>query len=110
MTTISTELAANVRLPASKGVLIETVRPGSPAARAGLRGGSSQVVVDGESYLVGGDVITAADGHAIESADELRSVVSAKKPGEELTVTIRRQNETKDVTVKLGRQPSTPVG
>jgi S1-C subfamily serine protease len=110
MTTISKELAANVRLPTSKGVLIETVRPDSPAARAGLRGGSSQVVVDGESYLVGGDVITAADGHAIESADELRSVVSAKKPGDELTVTIRRQDETKDVTVKLGRQPNTPVG
>jgi S1-C subfamily serine protease len=110
MTTISKELATNVRLPASKGVLIETVRSGSPAAQAGLRGGSSQVVVDGESYLVGGDVISAADGHAIESADQLRSVVSAKKPGDELTLTIHRQNETKDVTVKLGRQPNTPVG
>ena len=91
-------------------LLIESVRPGSPAARAGLRGGSSQVVVDGESYLVGGDVITAADGHPIESADQLRSVVSAKKPGDELTVTIHRQNETKDVTLTLGRQPNTPVG
>jgi S1-C subfamily serine protease len=110
MTTISKTLAANVRLPASQGVLIESVRPGSPAARAGLRGGSSQVVVDGESYLVGGDVITAADGHPIESADQLRTVVSAKKPGDELTVTIHRQNETKDVTVTLGRQPNTPVG
>jgi 2-alkenal reductase len=91
-------------------VLIERVRSGSPAAEAGLRGGSSQVVVDGESYLVGGDVVTKADGQAIESADELRRVVAAKKPGDELTLEIKRQNETKEVTVKLGRQPNTPVG
>jgi putative serine protease PepD len=110
MATITSDLAANVRLPVNHGVLIERVRSGSPAADAGLRGGTSQVVVDGESYLVGGDVVTKADGQALESAEQLRRVVTARKPGNELTLEIRRQNETKDVTVKLGRQPSTPVG
>jgi S1-C subfamily serine protease len=110
MATITRELAASVRLPTDTGVLIQSVRPGSPAAAAGLRGGSTQVVVDGESYLVGGDVITKAGGQTIESADQLRSVVSSKKPGETLTLEIHRQNETKEVTVKVGRQPNTPVG
>jgi S1-C subfamily serine protease len=110
MSTITTDLAANVRLPATHGALIESVRPGSPAAKAGLRGGTSQVVVDGESYLVGGDVVTKVDGQAIESADQLRRVVTARNPGDELTLEIHRQNETKEVTVKLGRQPNTPVG
>jgi putative serine protease PepD len=110
MATITPELAANVRLPADHGVLIEHVRSGSPATDAGLHGGTSRVVVDGESYLVGGDVVTKADGQAIESAEELRRVVTAKKPGDELTLEIQRQNETKEVTVKLGRQPNTPVG
>src|SRR5947208_2253291 len=63
MATITQALAENVRLPAAHGVLIEHVRAGSPAAQAGLQGGSSQVVVDGESFLVGGDVVTKADGH-----------------------------------------------
>jgi S1-C subfamily serine protease len=110
LATITTELASNVRLPVDHGVLIQRVRPDSPAARAGLRGGTTQVVVDGESYLVGGDVITQADGQPIESAEQLRSVVTSKQPGEEIAFEVHRQNETKEVTVKLGRQPNTPVG
>jgi S1-C subfamily serine protease len=110
MATITHELAANVRLPVDHGVLVERVRPGSPAADAGIQGGTTQVVVDGESFLVGGDVITMADGQAIESAEELRSVVTSKQPGDELVFQVHRQDGTKEVTVKLGRQPNTPVG
>jgi S1-C subfamily serine protease len=110
MATITSELASNVRLPVAQGVLIQRVRTDSPAARAGLRGGTTQVVVDGESYLVGGDVITKADGQPIESAEQLRSVVTSKQPGDEIALEIHRQNETKEVIVKLGRQPNTPVG
>ena len=110
MATITDELAANVRLPADSGVLIQVVRPDSPAESAGLRGGTTQVVVDGESYLVGGDVITKADGQLIESAEQLRSVVTSKQPGEELALEIHREDGVTEVTVKLGRQPSTPVG
>jgi S1-C subfamily serine protease len=110
MATITSELASNVRLPVDQGVLIQRVRTDSPAAVAGLRGGTTQVVVDGESYLVGGDVITKADGQPIESAEQLRSVVTSKQPGDEIALEIHRQNETKEVTVKLGRQPNTPVG
>ncbi len=110
MATITHELAANVRLPVDHGVLVEQVRPGSPAAEAGIRGGTTQVVVDGESFLVGGDVITMADGQVVESAEELRSVVTSKKPGDELVFQVHRQEGTKEVTVKLGRQPNTPVG
>jgi S1-C subfamily serine protease len=110
MTTITEDLAANVRLPVDHGVLIENVRTGSPAAAAGLRGGTTQVVVDGVSYLVGGDAITAADGLAIDAAEQLRTAVTAKDPGDELSLQIHRQDETKEVTVTLGRQPNTPVG
>jgi S1-C subfamily serine protease len=110
LATISKTLAANVRLPVNHGVLIEHVQSGSPAARAGLRGGTSQVVVDGESYLVGGDVVTQADSIPMETAEQLRSVVTSKKPGDQLTLQIHRQNETKEVTVTLGTQPTNSVG
>jgi S1-C subfamily serine protease len=110
MATITSELASNVRLPVDSGVLIQRVRSGSPAAAAGLHGGTTQVVVDGVSYLVGGDVITEADGQPVESAEQLRSVVTSKQPGDEVALQIRRDNETKEVRVELGHQPSTPAG
>ncbi len=110
MATVTDELATNVRLPVESGVLIQVVRPDSPADAAGLRGGTTRVVVDGESFLVGGDVITKADGQTIESAEQLRSVVTAKQPGDELTLEIHRADETEEVTVELGRQPSSPAG
>jgi S1-C subfamily serine protease len=110
MATVTHELAANVRLPVDHGVLVERVRPGSPAAEAGIHGGDTQVVVDGESFLVGGDVITMADGRTIESAEELRSVVTSKQPGDEVSLEVHGPDGAKEVKVKLGRQPNTPVG
>jgi S1-C subfamily serine protease len=110
MTTITQDLAANFRVPLNKGVLVERVHAGSPAAKAGLKGGTTQVVLAGETYWLGGDVITKADGQSVETTDDLKSVVTSKKPGDSLPLEVRRGRTTKNVTVELGRQPSTPVG
>jgi S1-C subfamily serine protease len=110
MQTIDEELTRHFRLPAERGVLISRVVPGSPADQAGLEGGSRRVVVGGESYVLGGDVITAADGEALESAEELRSIVNDRKPGEELALEVRREDSTETVTVTLGRRPATAGG
>jgi S1-C subfamily serine protease len=110
MQTIDEELTRHFRLPAERGVLISRVVPGSPADQAGLEGGSRRVVVGGESYVLGGDVITAADGDALESAEELRSIVNDRKPGEELALEVRREDSTETVTVTLGRRPATAGG
>ena len=47
LATITYDLAENFRLPVDNGVLIQHVRDGSPAADAGLQGGTTQVVLDG---------------------------------------------------------------
>jgi S1-C subfamily serine protease len=91
----------------AEGVLITEVAPGSPAERAGLRGGDTSVVVDGQSYMLGGDVITKADGRDVESGDALRSLVASKEPGDEIELEIQRGDETETITVELGRQPTT---
>lgn len=110
MQTITAEAASTLRLPTDKGVLIQSVRPGSPAAEAGLRGGQSTAVVGGETWILGGDVITKADGKAIADADELRDVVLSKRPGDPLTLEINRDGKTMTLTIELGRQPTTPTG
>ena len=59
------ELAKIVRGLPDHGVLVVRVVAGSPAARAGLRAGSQQVTLNGESVLVGGDAILAVSGQPI---------------------------------------------
>ena len=105
MQTIDDTLAQTARLPAQKGVILTTVQAGSPAAEAGLKGGTRSVVVDGTTYTVGGDVITKANGRELESADELREIVTSKDPGDKLSLEVHRDGSTETVTVTLGSQP-----
>ena len=110
LTTITSDLASNFRVPVDKGALIQHVRDGSPAADAGLQGGTTQVVLAGQTFWLGGDVVTKVDGQAIETSDQLASVVTSKQPGDSLDLEVHRGQETLNVKVELGRQPSTPVG
>ena len=110
LTTITSDLASNLRVPVDKGVLIQHVRDGSPAADAGLKGGTTQVVLAGQTFWLGGDVVTKVDGQAVETSDQLASVVTSKQPGDSLDLEVHRGQETLNVKVELGRQPSTPVG
>jgi S1-C subfamily serine protease len=112
---ITPVLGQILHLPVSSGMLVARVEPGSGAAEAGLEGGTRQVTVAGESYVVGGDVIARIDGQAVSSLAGLRDVISAKNPGDTVTLTIYRttsSNGWKKMTVhvKLGRQPSSPSG
>jgi S1-C subfamily serine protease len=106
MATVDEELAETFRLPADRGVLVTDVVPGSPADEAGLEAGDTTVVVDGESYTLGGDIITRADGKAVESAEELGETVAEKEPGDELELEVRREDATEEVEVELGRRPT----
>jgi S1-C subfamily serine protease len=106
MQDITERVAELYNLP-EDGVLITTVEPGSPADRAGLRGGDTSVVVDGTSYTIGGDVVLEADGRPVRSADELRAAVREKEPGDRMELEVRRGGETETITVTLGRLPAT---
>jgi S1-C subfamily serine protease len=111
---ITPTLRTLLQLPAASGMLVASVEPGSGAARAGLEGGRRQVTVAGETYVVGGDVIARIDGMPVTSLDRLRELVSAKKPGDTMTVTIFRSGlgvwKKMTLRIKLGRQPSSPSG
>jgi S1-C subfamily serine protease len=104
--TVTPELARIFRLPVDAGVLVETVGDGSPADRAGIQGGTTDVVVAGESHVVGGDVIVAVGGKRVSSLDELRDVLAGRKPGDTVTVRIHRGTRQITLTATLGRQPT----
>ena len=95
-------------LPASAGVLVQTVQSGSGAQKAGIKGGTQQTTVAGESYQMGGDLIVAAAGRPITSTGALRDLIAGHKPGDKVSLTLYRGAKKITVTVTLGRQPASP--
>lgn len=108
--TVTAELARTFRLPVDAGVLVQSVGEGTAAARAGLRGGTRDVVVAGESYSLGGDLIVAVAGKKVSSLEKLRDLLGERKPGATVRVEIYRGAERRTLEVTLGRQPSSPQG
>jgi S1-C subfamily serine protease len=93
-----------------EGILVEAVTKGSGADRAGLRKGDTDVVVLGETYILGGDIIVAADGKKISSIEQLRDAIAAHVPGDKIRLQIYRDAKKTSVQVTLGRRPASPQG
>jgi S1-C subfamily serine protease len=104
--TISPEIATALNLPVKSGVLVQQAVNGGPAAKAGIRGGNTAATIQGANLDLGGDIITAVNGHTLNSMDQLVNIVNAAKPGDTLNVTIRRGANTHTVTVTLGDRPN----
>ena len=96
------------RLPVREGLLVENVFPETGAAEAGLRGGTTRVVVAGESYMIGGDIIVEVDGQQVTTTERLREIVAEKKPGDRLKLEVYRGQDRRTVEIRLGRQPPAP--
>jgi S1-C subfamily serine protease len=107
---VTEELADTFNLPVDEGVLVESVTAGSGAAKAGLEAGETEVVVAGETYVLGGDIIVSANGKKISEVEEIRDVIAAHEPGQKVKLGIFRDETKSSVTVTLGRQPSSPQG
>ena len=89
------------------GLLIAELVPGGPAERAGLRGPEvSQVRRYGllmeKVDRSKADLIVALDGAAVETADEFLGDVEEKRPGDMVTLTVRRDGRLARVPLTLG--------
>jgi S1-C subfamily serine protease len=102
---VSGELAEALELPAEGGLLIISAERGSPAESAGLRGARRRVVVGNYEIPVGGDLIMAVDGQAVDSNTALQRAMNRKRVGEALNLTIYRDGRTVKVKVSLGEAP-----
>jgi S1-C subfamily serine protease len=108
--TIDGSLSA-LNLPVKSGALVETVEAGTPAAKAGIRGGNLEAQTGNGKVAVGGDIIVKADGKAIASAEALSALITSKKPGDTISVEVLRGNgnggyEHKTVKVTLAARPN----
>ncbi len=84
-----------------EGVLVANVTPGGPAEAAGI-----QRTQQFDAGIVLGDLITAIDGKPVHDVKSLAQIVSQKKVGDVLTLTIVRDGRTQKVPVTLRPQPA----
>jgi 2-alkenal reductase len=107
--TVTPRLAEHFGFPREQGAAVQSVASGSPADRAGLRGGSEQAQFDGLAFCPGGDLIVALDGEPVRSAEDVvRAVNQQRFPGEQIRLTVLRGSERLELTVTLGERPANP--
>jgi S1-C subfamily serine protease len=104
---IGPDLADQMGLSSDYGLLVVQVVPGSPAERAGLRGGTQKAYLGNMPIMLGGDLLVAIDGQAIEDQQELSHVMQNHRAGDTVTVTIFRGKRKMDVKIVLGESRET---
>jgi S1-C subfamily serine protease len=101
------DLATELDLPASGGLLIQRIERGSAAEVAGLRGPRQVVIVGNYRLGIGGDFIVAVEGQPVEGNDSLQRALNRKRAGEVLSLTVIRNGRNVVVPVRLGEAPQT---
>lgn len=102
---IPTSLARNMGLlPNSKGVLVNSVQDGGPAAKAGLKG----IVQNDNGDITNiGDIITAIDNRPVRQIDDVINYIEQhKRIGDTVKLTIERGGTTMDLSIPLGKRPT----
>ena len=105
---IDNKLGGVVRLPVTPGYLVEVVYDGSPADRAGVRGGNLSVVVQGEEYLLGGDILTTISGQPIRSHSDYIARVKTLRVGQRVKITVVREGQSRELVLTVSERPRLP--
>jgi len=105
---VDNKLGGVVRMPVTPGYLVEVVYDGSPADRAGIRGGNLSVVVQGEEYLLGGDILTAINGTPIRTHSEYVARVKTLRVGQRVKITVVRDGQPREMTLTVSERPRLP--
>ena len=87
---VTSELAEALGMNEPLGVLVSSVLEDSPAEQAGIQRG---------------DVITEVDGKSVDSAEQLRNLISSTPPGTRVKISILRNGTRRTLFVKLGELP-----
>jgi len=100
------DIAKVMNLNVTYGWLIVEVLTNSPAEKAGLRGGTHVVNIDGTPVKIGGDVIIMINGTRIRNGDDLATYLERNtEPNQSIQITVIRLGQMLNVTVTLGVRP-----
>jgi serine protease Do len=106
---VTDELQNLIALPLPRGLLIIDVDDGSPAEALGLHAGKLDVIIEGESWVLGGDIIVAVNGQDVKTSEDYGKMFQQLKAQQLIEITVSRDGVRRTMSVTLGERP-TPSG
>ena len=107
---VSDEVMALFALPLVKGLLISEIAAGSPAEKAGLQTGTLPVAINGESWLLGGDILVSVNGQEVRTSEQYLKVVKKLEVGRIVELGIMREGRLHRLSVMVEERPLLPSG
>jgi S1-C subfamily serine protease len=105
---VTPRLAALLRIPLVLGLLVEVVEPDSPAAKAKIRGGVTDISIAGNEILIGGDIVTEMNGIKLVSDAALARAMQTMAVGKALRLRLYRDGEHFTVSYRTPKRPILP--
>jgi serine protease Do len=87
---VTQDLATQFKSPDTQGAFVQDVTSDGPSAKGGLKAG---------------DIIRKFDGHEVDDAGQLITMVTAANPGSVVTLDILRDGQPMTLKVTLGQRP-----
>jgi putative serine protease PepD len=81
-----------------QGVVVRSVTPGGPAAKAGLKASATAMSTDG-------DRLVAVDGKPVNDPEDVATAIEMRKPGDTVELEVERDGRRQKLDVTLGQRP-----
>jgi serine protease Do len=104
---LSDEIINLFALPLVRGLLVEDVEESSPAEKAGLLAGDLNVTIEGEPWVLGGDIIQEINGHDVKTYQEHADVLKNLRVGETIELSILRGTVPQTLRATVQERPRT---
>ena len=104
---LAPDLSKQIGVTQTKGFLVTSITEGSPAEKADLQAGSTTETFNGREINTGGDIILKIDNREVTKIDDILAYLeSQKQVGDQVHLTILRDNAIRELDLVLGERPS----
>nr|MDQ4013890.1 PDZ domain-containing protein [Thermoproteota archaeon] len=100
--------ALGLGLEGAKGFLVIGVNEGSPADKAGIRGGDKVTNINGREIRLGGDIVLKIDDQDVRKIEDILTYLERyKHAGDTVQLTILRDGKPQNINITLTARPET---
>ncbi|MBU4318245.1 MAG: trypsin-like peptidase domain-containing protein [Proteobacteria bacterium] len=103
-----TEIESIFKIIIADGFLVESVDSGSPAENVGIKGGTLPIIIAGEEFLFGGDIILSGNGLLFDKLENFEAFVRNMKIGDNVKLSVFREGTPVDVEFVVPERPVLP--